>query len=69
MIKTLLPAPAAASLDGFWSDWLQRSGQAKADQPHWMTPLATVTPRLELGPMHRPGRDEFSRKVVHRETL
>jgi hypothetical protein len=55
MMKTLLPALAAASLfccaldaqDGFWSDWLQRSDQAKADQPHWTTPLATVTPRLE----------------------
>ena len=33
--------------DGFCNDWLQRSDQAKADQPHWMTPLATVTPRLE----------------------
>src|ERR1022692_4046507 len=30
--------------DGFCNDWLQRSDQAKADQPHWMTPLATVTP-------------------------
>jgi hypothetical protein len=33
--------------DGFIDDWFQRSDQAKADQPHWMTPLATVTPRLE----------------------
>ncbi len=33
--------------DSFLDDWLQRSDQAKADQPHWMTPLVTVTPRLE----------------------
>jgi len=33
--------------DGFVGEWFQRSDQAKADQPHWMTPLATVTPRLE----------------------
>jgi len=57
MKKTLLPALAAACIfccalnaqDGFFSGWLQRSDQAKADQPHWMTPLATVTPRLEQG--------------------
>ena len=54
-MKTLLPAVAAACIfccvldaqGNSWSDWLQRSDQAKADQPHWMTPLATVTPRLE----------------------
>jgi hypothetical protein len=33
--------------DSFLSDWLDRSDQAKQDQPHWMTPLVTVTPRLE----------------------
>lgn len=33
--------------DGFFSNWFQRSDQAKADQPNWMTPLVTVTPRLE----------------------
>ena len=27
--------------------WFERSDAAKADQPHWMTPLVTVTPRLE----------------------
>src|ERR1019366_9462329 len=55
MVKTLLVAFAAACIfcgpvdaqSNFWSDWLQRSDQAKADQPHWMTPLITVTPRLE----------------------
>jgi len=38
---------AVNAQDGFFDDWLQRSDHAKADQPHWMTPLATVTPRLE----------------------
>src|ERR1017187_6740847 len=42
--------------DGFCNDWLQRSDQAKADQPHWITPLATVTPRLE---------QEFRTDFVH----
>src|SRR5437016_6552585 len=36
-----------AAQNGLSSDWFRRSGRAKADQPHWITPLATVTPRLE----------------------
>src|SRR3954447_11852381 len=41
-----LACPLAAQ-GGFLQDWFARSDQAKADQPHWITPLATVTPRLE----------------------
>jgi hypothetical protein len=33
--------------DGFWTSWLRRSDHSKSDQPHWLTPLATTTPRLE----------------------
>jgi len=33
--------------DGFWTRWLRRSDHSKAGQPHWLTPLATTTPRLE----------------------
>ena len=29
------------------SDWLQRVSATQAEQPHWVTPVATVTPRLE----------------------
>lgn len=32
---------------GYWSTWIERSEHAKAEQPHWITPLATTTPRLE----------------------
>lgn len=32
---------------GFISTWLQMCNETQADQPHWVTPLATVTPRLE----------------------
>ena len=32
---------------GFWADWFQRSDKAKEEQPRWITPLATTTPRLE----------------------
>jgi len=38
------PAPAAS---GAASDWFSRVDQTQAEQPHWMTPLLTVTPRLE----------------------
>lgn len=31
----------------FLGDWFARVEQAQASQPHWMTPLVTVTPRLE----------------------
>lgn len=31
-----------------WTDnWLKRVSATQAEQPHWMTPIATVTPRLE----------------------
>jgi len=32
---------------GFFSDYFARVEEAQASQPHWMTPLVTVTPRLE----------------------
>lgn len=37
----------AQSGDGFWDRWLERSDHSKSEQPHWITPLATTTPRLE----------------------
>lgn len=40
-------AAGAASSAGFWTSWFRRSDQAKREQPHWMTPMATTTPRLE----------------------
>jgi hypothetical protein len=33
--------------DNFVDKWLERSDKAKDEQPHWMTPVATTTPRLE----------------------
>ena len=32
---------------GYFDHWFDRVNQAQASQPHWMTPLVTVTPRLE----------------------
>lgn len=31
----------------FFSDWFARVDKTQAEQPHWVTPIATTTPRLE----------------------
>lgn len=41
-----LPTLATAQND-YFSDWFRRVDKTKAEQPHWVTPLATTTPRLE----------------------
>jgi len=33
--------------NGFIHDWFSMVAATQADQPHWITPLVTVTPRLE----------------------
>lgn len=33
--------------DGYLADWFQRVDKSKEEQPHWVTPVATTTPRLE----------------------
>ena len=40
------PASVAAQ-DGFFANWFERVNKTQAEQPHWVTPLATTTPRLE----------------------
>lgn len=45
--------------DSWVSRWLVRVSATQAAQPHWMTPLATVTPRLE---------QEFRFDVLHEVT-
>jgi hypothetical protein len=39
--------PDADTTGGFLGRWFALSDAAKESQPHWMTPLVTVTPRLE----------------------
>src|SRR5271157_3479074 len=45
------PDPAsdgsASSLTSFFDNWSSRVDEAQGSQPHWITPIATVTPRLE----------------------
>jgi hypothetical protein len=31
----------------FFDDWQKRASESQAEQPHWVTPVVTVTPRLE----------------------
>ncbi len=38
---------SASGDPGFFDSWFQRVSQTQAEQPHWITPLATTTPRLE----------------------
>ncbi len=38
---------APSESEGFFERWMKRSEKAKSEQPHWMTPVAVVTPRLE----------------------
>jgi hypothetical protein len=33
--------------EGYFSTWFSRVDKTKDEQPHWVTPVATVTPRLE----------------------
>ena len=43
---SLVPLSVAAQ-NSFISTWQARASRAQSEQPHWVTPLATVTPRLE----------------------
>ena len=44
----LLPVAARADdFSDYFDGWRSRVTEAQGSQPHWMTPLATVTPRLE----------------------
>ena len=41
-------APSSGNfISDYFGNWFTRVDQARADQPHWMTPVITVTPRLE----------------------
>lgn len=39
--------PGLADNESFFTNWLDNVSKTQEDQPHWMTPLVTVTPRLE----------------------
>lgn len=50
LVTTLLSTVAGDCIckaQEFLSAWFDRSDRAKASQPHWISPVVTVTPRLE----------------------
>ena len=44
---TCLSSAASSAQDGYFANWFARVDKTKDEQPHWVTPLATTTPRLE----------------------
>jgi hypothetical protein len=38
---------SSSPLQDYFDHWFDRVEQTQAEQPHWMTPVATTTPRLE----------------------
>ena len=56
---TLFAASTLLHGQSWTSQWLSRVSATQAAQPHWITPLATVTPRLE---------QEFRFDVLHEVT-
>lgn len=47
MASSLIAWPAFAEDASFFTNWLANVSSTQEAQPHWMTPLVTVTPRLE----------------------
>ncbi len=54
LLLGLILTPAAARADNgespiaeYFDNWFDRVDRTQAEQPHWMTPVATTTPRLE----------------------
>jgi len=42
-----LTSTATFAQEGYFSNWFARVDKTKNEQPHWVTPVATTTPRLE----------------------
>jgi hypothetical protein len=36
-----------SAIGNFFTNWFERATQIQSEQPHWVTPVVTVTPRLE----------------------
>src|SRR5579862_8402139 len=43
----LICSLSSSGQDGYFAQWFPRVDKTQAKQPHWITPLYTVTPRLE----------------------
>lgn len=47
VLSSLFCASAYADGESLFTNWLDNVSRTQENQPHWMTPLVTVTPRLE----------------------
>lgn len=47
LVSLFLSSTLTFAQDGYFADWFDRVDKTQAEQPRWITPLATVTPRLE----------------------
>src|SRR5271155_2039047 len=52
LAQTSMPPPSSTggfsdTVEDFVNSWLAMVSRTQAEQPHWITPLVTVTPRLE----------------------
>ncbi|HEY6448803.1 MAG TPA: hypothetical protein VIY53_20275 [Acidobacteriaceae bacterium] len=61
-LMALAPVCARAQ-ENFVANWQARAARTQNEQPHWVTPLATVTPRLE-----QEFRADFVRQIAPKLT-
>lgn len=61
LLAALMPASAVRAAD---DGWFSVSDAAKEAQPHWMTPVITVTPRLEQEFRYDQSRQDRPRGVT-----
>ncbi len=47
VLASLALSHVALAQDSFWTTWEKTASAIQAEQPHWATPLVTVTPRME----------------------
>lgn len=47
VVLVLCLAAVAHAQQGYFANWFARVDKTQSEQPHWVTPLATTTPRLE----------------------
>ncbi|MBV8050220.1 MAG: hypothetical protein JOZ80_03475 [Acidobacteriaceae bacterium] len=47
VLLQLAVSPGFAQNDNYFSNWFDRLDKTQSEQPHWVTPVATTTPRLE----------------------
>jgi len=47
LVAVCISSTPANAQDAYFADWFARVDKTQAEQPHWITPVATTTPRLE----------------------